>query len=55
MGSELQDFGLDEELAAFQANILVASNDTLISDVGFGNSSTGTSNITYFKDEKRIP
>lgn len=51
MGSELQGFGLNEEFAAFQAGILVAANDTLISDVGFGNASAGSSSIRYFKDE----
>lgn len=51
MGSELQSFGLNEAFAAFQTGILVPVNDTLISDVGFGNSTTGTSDLRYFKDE----
>ncbi len=47
---EVFNFGMTEEFAASQANILVPTND-LFTDVAFGTSSAGRSNLRYFKDE----
>lgn len=44
------NFGMTEEFAATQASILVKTNDTL-TDVAFGTSAAGRSNLRYFRDE----
>lgn len=49
-GDELAGFNLFEEQAAFQAFMLVTTNDT-ITDVAFGNASAGQSDIRYNRDE----